>query len=216
MGLIHWNLRRAAEHRNLNLPTVFDPLLTASINKATTEEYSIAKYTDFKCNMSDTGELFGIDYKQEAAEDQQHQATVEKESDVLSDKEENDTVLEVDASVQIELAQMMDESKRSKATSSGGKLILREKLEEPSVCIHPSIDTDSPEISGMTEPLDGFTDMELPSIKTQVSYPLVNKISNLFQDFDLCSLLQGESSKKQQKAQNLEWKSPPEAVANQM
>ena len=172
LGLIHWNLRRAAEHRNLNLPTVFDPLLTASINKATTEEYGIAKYPDFKCNMSDTGELFGIDYKQEAAKDQQPQATVEKESDVLSDKEEDDTILEVDASVQNELAQMMDESRKSKATSSGGKLVLREKLEEPSVCIHPSIDTDSPEESGMTEPLDGFTDMELPSIKTPSFLPI--------------------------------------------
>ena len=61
-GVAKWNMKRAAEHRKLKMPSVFNPLLTATINTVSTMEYGSPKYPDFVLNDVDTGETFGIDY----------------------------------------------------------------------------------------------------------------------------------------------------------
>ena len=61
-GVVRWNWKRAEEHMNLELPKMFDPLLTAKINSVSLEENGIKKYPDFTVNEADTGENSGVDY----------------------------------------------------------------------------------------------------------------------------------------------------------
>ena len=61
-GTAKWNMKRAAEHRKLKMPQIFNPLLTSQVNAASSAEIGSPKYPDFVLNDADTKEKFGTEY----------------------------------------------------------------------------------------------------------------------------------------------------------
>ena len=111
LGLTYWNWKRAVENRNLTLPSVFDPSLTAKINAASTAEYGKPKYPDFQLNTNNTGELFGMDYSQDLPDSIEGADHIE----TLAPKEEDEQVFEsgLEPSTQSELQNLMSSTQTS-------------------------------------------------------------------------------------------------------
>ena len=102
-GVTRWNLKRAAEHLNLEMPQMYDPLLTAKINSVSLEENGIEKYPDFVINRAESGEAFGLDYHFDAAQvNEDNEVHVPSTDDYISPEESN-----INLNLQTELSNLM-------------------------------------------------------------------------------------------------------------
>ena len=113
-GVVKWNWKRAEEHMNLELPKMFDRLLTAKINSVSLEENEIKKYPDLTVNEADTGENFGLDYiSSDPIRTQENDVPVTSTTDCNPEEEHS-----VDLTLQTELENLISTNSAVVTSSS--------------------------------------------------------------------------------------------------